>query len=279
MPMELLRLNKSGGFSIMEVLIAIGIFSIVATAGVGTFVTATRLQEQAVERDTATAYAASGLEAVRNIKDENFTLLETGTHGVAVVNDVWELSGDSNDTDGYTREIVITDVEDEVKEVTARVIWDSRFGARETSLTTQFTDWEKLIVTTPSVNIEISGAYIFGKQSKNLQGITLENTGATDLVLDTITISWTPDINRKINAITIAGNLVWSNSGPGEPSGNQSPGTTIDIVDVILPAGGGPVTIDSFDFNGNMKDNVFDITFTMSDGSAVLINDLTPPLI
>lgn len=273
------RLNRERGISLIEVLIAVSIFSMVATAGVGVFISSARLEVTARERHAAYQFAASGLEAVRNIKDEDFLLLEDGTHGLEVSEDVWNLNSNSNEQNGYTREIGVVEIDDEVKEVTARVIWESRFGPREIVLTTQFTDWEKQTEMALDADVNIGGAYVFSKGSKNLLGITIENIGDADIMLGSITVAWTPDTKRKLNAITIDGALVWSNSGPGSPSKNQPPGAVTDIVDVLLPAGGGPINIDSFDFNGNMKDNVFDLTFTMIDGSEVIITNIVPPVI
>lgn len=278
--MERLRLNNNQGMSLVEVIVAIGIFSIITTTGVGVFITSSKLTTVAEQKQAALYYARDGLEAVRSIKSDDFARLTNGTHGLALVDNAWELQDSSDARDGYTREIYISDAGTEIKEITSKVAWEGIFGDSELSLTTQLTDWAKVMRNAASyLSVEIGSAYIPAKKPKDLQGITLENIGASDIFIDTITVSWTPDVKRKMNAIIIGGITVWSNSGPGSPPGTQAPGVVIDIVDVVLPAGGGTILIDKFDFNGHMKDNVFDITFTMSDGSEAVFSNVVPPII
>ncbi|MFC1802141.1 fibronectin type III domain-containing protein [Patescibacteria group bacterium] len=115
---------------------------------------------------------------------------------------------------------------------------------------------------------------------RELQGITLYNSDSECLLsVDTITPTWTN--SNLIENIRIDGNAVWNNVGVGTPSGSQSSGVELDIIDqIILPLS--TSTIDRFRFDSSMTGANFSIKFTMVDGSNDTVNinfatDVTAP--
>ena len=97
------------GFGFIELIVAVGIFLILATGGVTAILqgqTANRLTEQ---QQVATAYAGQGLEAVRSIKNQDYASLSAGSYGLSSSGDVWSFSGASDSQGIYTRQIVISE--------------------------------------------------------------------------------------------------------------------------------------------------------------------------
>ncbi len=99
--------NLQRGASLIELLVAIGVF----TVGVITILflvfdsgTATR---SGATRTQATLLSQEGLEAVRTIRDNDFTTLVDGTYGIALSAGKWILSGTSDITGQFTRIITI----------------------------------------------------------------------------------------------------------------------------------------------------------------------------
>ena len=124
-----------------------------------------------------------------------------------------------------------------------------------------------------SLIIHTSGATIGGGGSKELRGITVENTSATNITIDTITISW--DNSQLIEEIKIEGTRVWKHNNEGSPDGRQPSGTEIDMVDYII-GNGSTDTFDKFKFDGNMSGNTFTITIELSDGSTKSTGSFLP---
>jgi len=152
------RGRKPNAFSILEIVLAIGLSAIIIGGVVGVVVQAflaTRLGE---EKTKATLLATEGLEAARAIQARDFWVLAPGTYGLSRETGQWEFSGTQDSFGKYTRKTVISDVyrdgagnivESEgildlyTKRVEAVVTWS--FGpARQNTvrLPTYFTYWE-----------------------------------------------------------------------------------------------------------------------------------------
>ncbi len=267
------------GFTVIEIIIASSVLALLLTSLVGVFIFINQTLQFSGSKKEAVFLAEEGLEAVRNIRDEDFPNLVDGTHGLAISSNQWAFSGSEDITDGFTRHLEISTIDLNTKEVISVVDWQQRGILRTVSLITQLTNWALAAgFEADSLIVDATNAYILLQENKKLKGITIENTGSTEITIDKITLTWTK-IQRKINEISIDNTVVWSKSGPGSPPKNQSSGTEIDIEDVVLAPGLGPVNIDYFGFTGNMKDNTFNIIFTMSDGSQQSVIGITPPLL
>ncbi|QQS15535.1 MAG: hypothetical protein IPK84_04170 [Candidatus Moraniibacteriota bacterium] len=143
-PRAWLITEKFRGFSLVEVLLSGAVFSLLVTALVGVYLYGEESTALAGNRARAVFFAEEGLEAVRNIRDANFTNLSNGTYGLAVSGGQWNFSG-SSDTNGiFTREVVISSAGMNRKDVEVTVSWQqnaSRIG--QVSLTSRFTHWQE----------------------------------------------------------------------------------------------------------------------------------------
>ena len=110
--MEIKYIKK--GFSLVELIIAIGVFAIV---GSGVFYVITNTYSNYYgtgDRQTVTEFAQEGVEAVRAIRDNSWQDIEDeidNTNGVSKdANNYWQFSGGSDSLGSLTRTIDITEV-------------------------------------------------------------------------------------------------------------------------------------------------------------------------
>ncbi|MFC1645111.1 hypothetical protein ACFL08_03720 [Patescibacteria group bacterium] len=111
------------GFSLIEILLTISILILIFSALVGALIYGREGSFIAGERSKAVLLAEEGLEAVRNIRDFDFSLLAEGTYGLAITDDKWRLTSSADVTDGFTREIDISSGGDNRRTVTSTVVW------------------------------------------------------------------------------------------------------------------------------------------------------------
>lgn len=103
-------MNK--GFSVIEIILAAGIFVIFATGITGVVVSSFTASRQGEEQTKATQFASEGLEAVKSIKNQTFiNLVATASSGVTRFGGVWSLFGTNNIFEKYTRTIAISSVQ------------------------------------------------------------------------------------------------------------------------------------------------------------------------
>jgi len=124
-----------------------------------------------------------------------------------------------------------------------------------------------------SLIINTSGAAIGGGGNKELRGITVENTNASNITIDKITLTWTN--GQLIEEIKIEGARIWKHNNEGSPDGKQPTGTELDVVDYIIGSGNTD-EFDKFKFNGNMTGDTFSIIFKMGDGSTKSVSGISP---
>ena len=257
--MKIKLLKSQSGQSLMEVLIALGVF-VLGIATIGFLVLDANIStRQGVERTQATLLAKEGLEAARSIRDADFDNLTAGTYGIALSGDKWIFSGASDVQDQFTRVVTITDIDVDTKKVDSAVTWQFT-EARQNSvtLTDYLTDWNQTHGNAGELSVDISNATL-AVANKQLQDITIENTGAGSITIDKMTLWW--DNSNLFTTIRIDNTNVYG------PAGDASSGTEIDISDVVLPSGSGIKDINRFAFDASMLGTDFIIKFTMGDGS------------
>jgi len=256
----------SRGQSLIEVLVALGVF-VVGIATIGFLVLDANISSrQGVERTQAILLAKEGLEAARSIRDADFDNLTAGTHGIALLSNQWIFSGISDVQDQFTRTITVTDLDIDTKKVVSSVTWQFR-EARPglVSFTYYLTDWNQTQGDAGELSVDISGSVLSGGDTQ-LQGITLENVGFGDIRVDKMTAWW-----NNINLLTQI--RIDSADVYGPASGVPS-GTEIDITDVVLPQAVA-MDINFLQFDDVMAGTDFIIKFIMDDLSTKYV--LTEP--
>ncbi len=135
--------KNTDGFSIVEVLLAGSLFLIIVSTFIGAAVYGEESTVVAGQKSRAAFLAEEASEAVRNIRDDSFANLTDGLHGLAVASDQWIFSGTSDTTEGFTRQISISTVDANRKEVVSTVTFQEtpqRSGSF--SITTYLTNWQ-----------------------------------------------------------------------------------------------------------------------------------------
>jgi Tfp pilus assembly protein PilV len=100
------------GQSVVEVIIAISLFVIIAGSSIGAVLgsfTTTRLAE---EQTQATVLAVEGIEAVQSIRNQAWANMVVGTYGVSSISGTWAFNGtsDIDATEKFTRSIILSHV-------------------------------------------------------------------------------------------------------------------------------------------------------------------------
>lgn len=115
--------HNEKGFVLVEVILTTVIFILFVAAFVTAIIYGQENTVLAAQRMQAILYAEEGLEAVRNIRDEEFDNLTNGTYGLSQSGGEWVLSGSSDVQDIYTRQIVISDGGVKRKDIEVTVTW------------------------------------------------------------------------------------------------------------------------------------------------------------
>lgn len=234
----------NGGFSLVEVILATSIFALLATSLVGVFLYGQESTAVAGQRARASMLAEEGLEASRNIRDSGFNNLTTGTHGLTIASNQWAFSGTSDINDIFTREIVVTSVDAERKNVTANVTWQqnpSRTGL--VSLVTRMTDW-------------------------------LETTGAAPTLFGTFNLTTANSGNENTDAVSIAtsGNYVYL--GRMTNPGNEF--FVFNVTDPSNPILSGQVALSGDPLDIAVSGNYAYIASTDNSGELTVVDVSTP---
>ncbi|PJC01963.1 MAG: hypothetical protein CO073_01935, partial [Candidatus Komeilibacteria bacterium CG_4_9_14_0_8_um_filter_36_9] len=85
--------EKNLGFSLIEAIVALGVFSLLVASISGTAGLTFLSEIQGGERTVAQAYAVEGMEAIRSIRELGWSELTIGQHGLSKEQGYWELSG------------------------------------------------------------------------------------------------------------------------------------------------------------------------------------------
>jgi Tfp pilus assembly protein PilV len=138
--------GSRAGFSPVEVLLAATIFGFLVTALIGAIIYGNTSTAEAGDRIRAQALADEGAEAVRNMRDDAFSNLTDGTYGLAQSGGVWTLSGSSDTTGIFTRQVVISTVDSARKSIVINVTWPQGATVAQTGVSTRLTDWLASII-------------------------------------------------------------------------------------------------------------------------------------
>jgi Tfp pilus assembly protein PilV len=136
------------GFSVVEVMLSAALLLTAVVCFTGAIIYGQRSTQISGSVARATFLAQQGIEAVRNIKDVSYNNLVSTScptqtyYGLAVNNGLWTLSGTSDTTDNFLRQISICDSDSDRKLVVCTVTW-AETAARNGSviLTTELTNW------------------------------------------------------------------------------------------------------------------------------------------
>lgn len=175
------------GFLLVEIILASSVFVLFLTAFSGALYYGIQSSTFAGDRARAVMIAEEGLEAARNIRNINFSNLWSGTHGLAYSNNAWSFSGTQDVVDIYTRQIVVTDVDANRKNIIVTVTWpqtSDRMGS--VALTGRFTNWKSIINL--GVGVTVNKVVINHGLNKTTADFAPYKVGTTTVALASSTV-------------------------------------------------------------------------------------------
>ena len=142
----------STGFLLVEVLLALTLFSILLIGLSQTLLLTNESQSIIASRTKAISIAEGGLEGVRSVRDENYLLLVAGNYGVRpkAGNDGYELHVGPDIIDKYSREIEIIEDGARARIIRSVVTWsDNSRRQNEVVLESRLTQWQRPVSNSP----------------------------------------------------------------------------------------------------------------------------------
>jgi prepilin-type N-terminal cleavage/methylation domain-containing protein len=174
--------TKRRGFSLVEVMLAVSIFSLIAISFSSSFIYGIESVTSAGARTRASMIALEGIEATRSIRDNDFAGLSAGSHGITLSNGKWILSGSEDVIDGFTRTITISDIDSTRKNIVSEVIWQQGPRDGSVSLATRLTDWNSIV---PEGTVMVHKIVINTLGTKTADDFAPYTIGETAVTLDT----------------------------------------------------------------------------------------------
>jgi prepilin-type N-terminal cleavage/methylation domain-containing protein len=250
------------GFSLIEVLLSVSVFSLLVVAFIGTLLYGQESLVLSGTRNRATVLAEEGLEAGRNMRDDNYTNLFNGTHGLTTAGNIWSFSGTEDITDIYTRKISIAQVDSTRKQITCEVTWQQN-GQRtgRVSLVTYLTNWNLGSGATPpplpgwsqplfQSSIDASGLQDGLKvQVQGNYAYLIRNGGSPDFLIIDVSNPASPSVtgslslNGNPNNIYVSGNYAYIAS--------DTTAEELQIVNISNPAA--PSVVGTYDATGGAQ--------------------------
>ena len=243
------------GVSLVEIILAIALFGIFATALIFLLINSYDSNLQAEEKDKATFYAQQGMEAVWSIRRRAWNLLENGDHGLDNAGGYWEFSGTSDLLgEKYTRVVTIADVcrssgdivdcptgtvDPHTKKVTSVLTYTSINGiSNEIILDSYLTLWQsKSWIQTDwsggSGQAEWSDEFRYYMDDSNISystngEIKLASSGVGSCGVKIWSFDTAGDYTYDTNDIEVTGGFAQLKSEPGPPAYSQTTNSGFD---------------------------------------------------
>lgn len=268
----MIRKHFQNGITITEAVFAIAVFSLLVVTGYQLHITTDMLAVRGIQKTQALGLVEEGIEAVRGMRDENFSNLTPGTYGLTIASNKWQFLGTNDTTDSvFTRVVTITSVDTDNRQVTSSVNWTDHGRALSVSLSTLLSNWHKTAATMASaLTFDTSGAYLSLLTTRRLlTNMYLISDGSVPSVTVTsVTTTWTTSSRRLQEIRSPVGTVVYS--------GNLTSGQSATLTTPITLTGASSKSFELY-FNGNMNGATITITLTLSDGSIKAVTITNPP--
>ena len=138
------QITKQSGQSVLEVVVALGIFAISLAASFQLFFGGQTLSEDSLNVELAMNYAREGAEAARTVRDRNWAELTSGDHGLEFNGYEWMFGSTSisDIRDIFTRVVSIYAESENERIATTSVSWATNGPSQRVELVEKLTNWE-----------------------------------------------------------------------------------------------------------------------------------------
>lgn len=270
--MKFLQSKKNiRGVTVIETVVSIAVFSLLAVAGYSIYTTSDRLIILADQKSTALFLAEEGIEAARSIRDGNFANLTTGTKGLLLSGNAWTFFGVQDTTNGYVRSLIISTVDTDTKSVASTVSWNYKNATSSVTLTSSLTNWHKTAGMSTGISIDTTNANLSLLSNRRLlTGISLITDGTSGTTtISQITVSWSADTRKLQQVRSPNGTIIYSAT-------SINSGTTVTLASPLNIVGAKTQSFELY-FNNNMSGNTITFTLIFSDGSTKSTTIINPP--
>ncbi len=265
------RPNASRGITVVEVVVAIAVFSVISSVAIGAFLNANALSERAAIKSEALWLAEEGIEATRSIRDQSFASLTSGSKGLARSGSVWQFAGASDMTDGFFRTVSLASGGTDIMHATSTVSWRQNNATSTVALASTLTNWRKLADTTANhMAVSATGACVYSADPRYMSGVVLTYDGALGTVtLPRVRVSWTPvsPARTLTQVLSPYPTAVWT--------GSSASNATTTLTTPVSFASAGSKTL-TFMFNATIAGKSFVATFIYADGSTSSVSIPAP---
>ncbi|MDP1719360.1 MAG: prepilin-type N-terminal cleavage/methylation domain-containing protein [bacterium] len=137
-------LSERKGQSLIEVLVALGIFALSLSASFQLFFGGQKVSEDNINFQQAMDFGQEGMTAVRAVRDRNWAELTAGDHGLVFQNNEWMFgsSSTSDSQDLFTRTVSIYQDDENTRTATTTVTWISGGRTQSVESVEKLTNWE-----------------------------------------------------------------------------------------------------------------------------------------
>lgn len=253
--------HRQAAFSPVEVLLAATIFGFLVVALIGAIIYGRISLSTSGDRGRAAFLADEAIEAVRSIRDSGFSNIPDGTYGLTQTGNQWNLSGTSDVSGIFTRQVTITTVDANRKTITANVSWPQGNTTAQTSSAGHLTNWLGTI-TPPSTPGPIMMAYSKTTTTpfyRTWNGTSWSSEAAAQNVtgnINYIVLKSSRTRNEAILGVQTSTGAIYVQVWNGTSWGN------------LTQVGTGPTTTRSFDIAYEKNSDRAVIAYTPSSGSA-----------
>lgn len=288
----MLRMNKTQGSILLEVLITVGIAAVMLSALLSLHVVLVRSTQTVLERHEALWSVNEGLSAMRSMTFENLTPGITGA--LSFSGNTWTILSGQTETlpNGMTRSVAVAAInrdgncvvsasgtpDSDSVSMTSTVTWTDRAGREQVQTqSTHRTRWSAPAGScfqpeqAAQVTFDLSTVNWHG--GKQLRNLYIQNAGAGSVVIDRVTLTW--DNGTELDQMFLAETKVWSSSGPGTPLGSQTTGTELNIQDETLE-NNETIEMHKVQFSAPMSGTTITVTILFGDGSTLTTGPFVP---
>lgn len=140
----------NSGSVLVSALLSITLLALIATGVIGVLFISSEGVVRSGMHQRALAVADEGMEAVRSIRDADFSELASGTYGLEISDGEWQLTNSAMDVNNLSRSVEITELDSDTREVAVTVNWDGISGQnKEIALTSRLTNWQASAAGSP----------------------------------------------------------------------------------------------------------------------------------
>lgn len=133
--------SQGSGFALAEAILSVTVITLFIFMFVGISVHVHRQSRESLLAEQALLYAQEGLEAARAIRNEEFSLLESGIHGLSAEPEGWKFTDDEEALGIFRRTVEVAPEGAGIMSVTATVVWEDQGRSFSSSVSTLLSSW------------------------------------------------------------------------------------------------------------------------------------------